>query len=271
MEEISKKTGISKFLMISLIVLAILIAVAGTWYYMDKKASDEKAVLQTQLDSATKSSTNTDKVADTKVPAEKVAPAPAAAKNYDIQISYNSNKTVATITSNGVKAGDINIEEGSAVRIKEQNRNSAFLLVSPDGIGGYILFGLEFPAYKLDLATNKIEKFADKAGDISSSERYVTYSKGQNPRAIILYDTTTKQEKAFPVDEKYGQFGDATFSPNEKKIAYAAAMNDLENERGDIFIIDIESGTQTKVNPVEITGHAPKINYWNDNSTLNWY
>lgn len=50
MEQFSKRTGISVFLMIVLIVLAIILTGGGAWYYMDGKASDEKAVLQTQID-----------------------------------------------------------------------------------------------------------------------------------------------------------------------------------------------------------------------------
>lgn len=49
MQEFSQKTGASMLQMIVLIVLAVMIAGGGVWYYMDKKASDDKAALQTQI------------------------------------------------------------------------------------------------------------------------------------------------------------------------------------------------------------------------------
>jgi len=54
MEEFHQKTGASKLLTVIFIILGILVGAGGVWYYMDKKASDDKATLQTQIDDLNK-------------------------------------------------------------------------------------------------------------------------------------------------------------------------------------------------------------------------
>ena len=53
MQEFSQKTGASKLLTVIFIILGIAVGAGSVWYYMDQKASDDKAGLQTQVNTLT--------------------------------------------------------------------------------------------------------------------------------------------------------------------------------------------------------------------------
>lgn len=189
--------------------------------------------------------------------------------SYNVQITYNNAHNVATITTNGRRAGDIKMGNYGYVRILKQTRDFAYLSVAPDGIGGYIIYDQSYPVYRLSLAANTLAKSADYGIEISSSEKFIAGVKiNSASRAITLKDMGTRKIKDFPIEKKYGQCGDIKISPNETKLAYAAAVGNSDSERGDIFIVDIATGTQTKVNKTEIVGHAPKISSWIDNVSI---
>ena len=235
----------SRWLIVTLIV-ALIAAAAVYAYYAYRTSADGKAKTK-QLTSAIPST------------------------GYDVAVNYFKDNTLASITNNGKKVGQIKTPNFSYVNILKQTKDAAYLSVEPDGIGGYLLYAISFPLYKLDLSTNKLSKTTDYGSEVSSGERYIAGAdRNQKIHSIVLKDMTTGKIKKFPVDKKYNQFGSIRISPNEMKLAYAAAIGDPDNERGDIYIIDIASGNQTKVNSDEITGHAPIVNYWKDNSTLIW-
>lgn len=267
------KKGISTILAVCITVIVMLVLSTGGWYYMDKtakeakKASDDRiALLQKNL-ATSKTETESTQSAVSK---ETSTEASAATKfqSYDVGISYTSDRKAAIVTNNGVKVGDIPIPNSEIVSILKQTKTNAYLQVRPDGLGGYVLYPMSFPLYKLDLVANTLAKISDSASDVSDSERYIV---GTNHSAhiITLLDLSANKTQEFTVESKYAQFGDVKVSPNDKKIAYAASIGNPDNEKGDIFIVTIAGGAQLKVNNYEIN-RSTKVFGWSTNDDLDW-
>lgn len=107
---------------------------------------------------------------------------------------------------------------------------------------------------------------------------------------IKIYILPTQQNpngkvKTYDIDKKYGQFGDIKFSPDGKKLAYAAIVGDyyteftqLNDQYTAVYTLDIATGIHTLVEEGhgQLSTHgdgspAPyRIKGWKDNDTLEY-
>lgn len=255
-------------------IVSIAIAGGGTYYYLNNQAESNKADLQSQINELN------NQIADSQSQSSTVEEASETVGteviSHDIQITYDAEydkgRSKAYIKNNGVEAGAIEMTDYFVVHIQKQTRDYVYLRLQPEGVGGYILYDLMLPVYRMNLVTNKIEMLSNEGGTISPSERYLAYTTEKDGQyKIIIKNIETGEPTEYKVPSKYGRCGDLTFSPNETKLAYAAAVGDPNNEKGDVFIIDLKTAAQTQANATEITGRAPEVHYWYDNDSLNYY
>lgn len=161
------------------------------------------------------------------------------------------------------------------MKILKQTAENVYFYSEPDGLGGYTLYRTsprDFYQYNLREATFKKLFAKEEFGfieDISTDENLFAY---QKDKKIYVYDLS--QEKIlyeFDVNEKYTQFGEITFSPNAKKLAYVAAVGNPEEEESAVFVIDLENNITTKIK--EEKDRVYHIREWqsNDNSDLIYY
>lgn len=179
------------------------------------------------------------------------------------------------ISNNKVKVGEIALANNGAInaQILKQTDNNAYIVAQPDGLGGYINYTEdEQDVYRLVFATNKLEKISSYRGDISPDEKYLASVKREDSavKSVILININTQEIQEFDIPIGYGQAGDVKFSPDGKKIAFAASVGDPSNESGNVYILDIASGMISKVNTEDITGQVPHVSGWKDNTTVNW-
>jgi len=163
-------------------------------------------------------------------------------------------------------SGSIDITRASHVYFLKKIGNDLFFYVTPDGLGGYILYNGEWPTFKFD--GTKFSKIADDVADVSSSQKYFVFSDYTKKEIYIANMSDKKVVNTFKVDPKYGNFGEIVFSPDETKIAYAASLGEPDNEQGDVFIINIATGEQTKAK--SFPDAAAHFVGWKDNSTLSY-
>jgi hypothetical protein len=155
---------------------------------------------------------------------------------------YNNGQKIGVITpAKDQGADDRNLYDYT---IFKQFNNEVYIGFVPYGIGGYMLYFGPSYLYRIDLSTKKIKNVLNGGfvTDVSADGKliYVIHRSGQE--FIVLKNLQTGFVKKFAVASKYKQAGDALFSPNGKKIAYAAALGNPEKEAGKIFIVDIATG-----------------------------
>jgi len=173
------------------------------------------------------------------------------------------------IKKNGIEIGNITSEvEGmSTLDIFRVTASSAYFEQQVSGIGGYIPYeigGLGF--YRLDLKTNKIARIdlPEEAVvfDLSPGESQILY-RLRDGKNVILRDLITGQETKFSTPSEFSAFGDAIFSPDGTRFAYAAAKVDMENEESAAYIVNIATQQQQEIKRVE--GSFVNVKYWGSN------
>jgi len=196
-------------------------------------------------------------------------------KNFDILLG---GKSIYEIHALGL------YNAGNFYKIN-QSSNFAYLQLSPDGLGGYILYNQIFNLYRIDLCSGKAVALLDTTGaghggsfdakDISPDEKYLVgifSDVGLNAalRVQSITDESDVKDFLFP-SEDYGTF-DAKFSPDGSKIAVVAAHGDPSNELGILWIFDRKtgkfSGYMGNDNYLTPKGDVWVIKGWTDNQTV---
>lgn len=146
-----------------------------------------------------------------------------------------------------------------------------FYSLEPSGLGGYILFGGHSSLYNLDVASGQSTELItfdqqhtticldDLSPDFtlisSHCDRQITVINLQTQQKTVI-----KPPDGFPADQ-IGQEGDAMFSPDGKRVAYAMAHADPENEQGWVAVTDDLSG------PSHLVATSPAKTWY---SVLGW-
>lgn len=164
-------------------------------------------------------------------------------------------KTV-TITKGDKLVETINVlnnpESGPEVITNKETSKSIYFETCATGFGGYINYGFcHGPSYRFDRTTNVVRKMLSdgRIFDVSTNEDMFVWVENGNKNAnqIKVRTIATDKDQIISVPAKYSQFGDAKFSPNAEKIAYAAIIGDPENEKGSVIIVDLATGKQTYI------------------------
>jgi len=185
-------------------------------------------------------------------------------------IVKNEGKKVARLDKIGADLGE---EEAY---IKKVTDKYAYVSVCATGFGGYSWYYFCYgDTYRIDLETGTVEplNFTEPVTskkianfmDVSADETMTAWTDSEDHKiyvALIASDALA----TFDVDAKYAQFGDVKFSPDGKKLAYAAIVGDPDNEQSAVYTIDIETGEQTLEK--EVTKQILNVNGWNTDGTV---
>ncbi len=144
---------------------------------------------------------------------------------------------------------------GPMVNTLKETSKSVYFNTCDTGFGGYILYAFCYgPTYRFDRTTDTVTKILSdgQVFDVSPNEDQIVWvengSKSAHQFKIRTIATGKDQVITSPtVPAKYGQYGDAKFSPDAKKIAFAAAIGDSEKEQGSVIVADIATGKLTYV------------------------
>lgn len=194
----------------------------------------------------------------------------------EVSLIMNEDNTEVTIMNDGEVVGGLTYEYPHTFEIFEKTPENVYIGVTPQGLGGYILFGGPQALFKLDLDTNalsQIEFDGTFVCDISPDETMVSYianlgSEHAEDGRVVVKNVDEETYLHFEAPETYLQVGDVLFSPDNEKIAYAAALGDPENEESKVFIVDLDTGDQTLVDSVE--GEVFSIEGWINNEEIEY-
>lgn len=168
----------------------------------------------------------------------------------------------------------------TGITIFKQTKKYLYLGPQIDGLGGYILYeALPNRIVQFDPTSGgfAIFSFGGVAEDITPDDRFQLWiTAGQGSLAFSVFDTAprtqaTKATQTFPVAKGYTQAGNARFSPDGKRFAYAAAFGIPDRDGGAIFMVDLATKKQTKLAESPKPNQIPHIRGWKTVSTPDYY
>lgn len=204
-----------------------------------------------------------------------------------IHVVNIDNKKIGEITNKEISGA----EEGTYIPgIFKQTDKSVYISFIPDGLGGYILYFGPTYMFKLDLDKQIITKLADPEygyfTDISPDEKLAAYIKtayikmvddtdikttdntDNKHKVLVIRNLESNEITEFPFPSKFGQIGDAIFSPDGQKISLAAAISNPDAESAELFIIDLKSGQTSSIS--EYNGGIIKVDGWKNNDEISY-
>jgi len=85
-------------------------------------------------------------------------------------------------------------------------------------------------------------------------------------RKIFLLDLSSKD--LTPLSNNPGKLGNFVFSPDGKKLAYAAAISRNDNQVSQAFVIDVTGGEEKNLTIPDFQGHVTWVNWLTENRVL---
>ena len=163
----------------------------------------------------------------------------------------------------------------SGINVFKQTKQFVYLAPEIDGLGGYILYeALPTRVIRVDLKTGdqKVFQVGGVLEDISQDEKQMLWVvAGQGSLNFAIYDTATgKRTLTIPVEKKFSQAGNARFSPDMKKFAYAAALGIPDRDGGAVISVDIAKKQQTKLVEDLHVNKVPRVYGWKSASTIDY-
>ncbi len=163
----------------------------------------------------------------------------------------------------------------SGIHVFKQTKQFVYLAPEIDGLGGYILYeALPTRVIRVDLKTGdqKIFQVGGVLEDVSDDDKQMLWVvAGQGSLSFAVYDTTTgKRTLTIPVEKKFSQAGNARFSPDMKKFAYAATLGIPDREGGVIMSVDIAKKQQTKLIEDLHSNKVPRVYGWRTASIVDY-
>jgi tricorn protease-like protein len=158
------------------------------------------------------------------------------------------------------------------MRIFKQTDNFVYVAGYREGLGGYILFEADpITLYRVDLKTNEVIDLTRKDMIVEDiyGDNMIAWADPVNKVITVTYPADSSPAR-FSVPKKYGQFGNIRFSPDGKKIAYAAAIGNVDKEQGAVFVANIETGKQNLVIETTEENKYYEVNGWKDNNTVDF-
>lgn len=157
----------------------------------------------------------------------------------------------------------------------EENEEYAYIAINYSGLGGYILYGGAHSLYQLDLRMQTVRAvFEMDQTDGIGAGRFVTDVSPDNTSIVVFSRNEAGQltletknisdymsangsvDVVYLVDEEFTQAGDAVFSPDSMKLAYAASLGlgDFGEgylaEETAVFVIDFDTGIVQEIERV---------------------
>lgn len=175
-----------------------------------------------------------------------------------LKVTADTDRTTFEVWNYGKKVGEINRDYSSDITLMKRSDGFAYLGLSPNGLGGYILFSGPEEVYKLDEDTlAKVYEGRERNGFVSDvvGNKLVAV---ENPVAegaqasIVIYDLATQKPQAsYPIPPRYSVAGAAHLSQSGDRLVYEAAIGSPDNEEYAMYMIDLKTGKQTPVGGVE--------------------
>jgi dipeptidyl aminopeptidase/acylaminoacyl peptidase len=85
-------------------------------------------------------------------------------------------------------------------------------------------------------------------------------------KRVYAVDVATGERKQISQNE--GKLGNYTFSPDDSKLAYAAALDINDHQVSQGFVVDLESGELNNITPASYKGHISWIDWKSDNELV---
>jgi dipeptidyl aminopeptidase/acylaminoacyl peptidase len=85
-------------------------------------------------------------------------------------------------------------------------------------------------------------------------------------RKIYLLDLASNELQ--PLSNNPGKLGNFVFSPDSKKLAYAAALSRNDNQVSQAFVIDVAGGKEKNLTIPEFQGHVNRVDWLDKNRVL---
>jgi hypothetical protein len=106
--------------------------------------------------------------------------------------------------------------------------------------------------------------------DISPNGQFVAWTEylDNGDKNIVVQNVKTNTEQSFPVEKKFTQFGDAYFSPDSAKLAYAAAIGFPGKENGIAYIIDLKTKKVRTVATTSQSNSYYRIHGWRNDGQV---
>lgn len=183
-----------------------------------------------------------------------------------------------TISWEGEAVGTIEKDkpaDGYEVVLFDQTEENAYIAVNYTGLGGYILYGGAHSVYQLNLSTKTLVPVYETeamgfATDVSSDDSTMAIFTGNEIGAIVLSTYSIEEYKKGPynsvntvVPAEFFQAGDAVFSPDSTKLAFAATVAPVgmgadtdtgtNLEETAVFIVDLDTGKMEEFKRIDGT------------------
>ena len=156
----------------------------------------------------------------------------------------------------------------------------AFIVDTPVGIGGYILFDQAYgPVKKLDLSTFSANPVAHtdacSFSDMSGDGTIACFGPRQNGYALLLFTPDGKQQTIQLATPRFAMVGDAFFSRDGKQLAVAGATGAGADGHPEQYGTDLVTVADASISRLAIDGvRLPSFLKWqswlDDGSLLVW-
>lgn len=198
-------------------------------------------------------------------------------KFVDLIVERDENLNKLVIRVNGDVAGELpgtlddNMGEVGA-SVRKISGDMAYIDKCATGFGGYIMYYFcHGNTYEYNIGSGDLTDLTTlyNATDLFFMDATKNGDKiawvNQEDHQIVVTNTDDKTDAKYDVDSKYAQYGDVMFSPDSKKVAYAAIVGNPEDESGAVFTVDLESGDEELV--IE-SSNVYHVYGWSDNDTV---
>jgi hypothetical protein len=156
----------------------------------------------------------------------------------------------------------------------------AYVGTCPGEFGGYILFEVcPSSVRRVDVVTGEVSAYQTKTyeqglrgifHDVSPDGKWLAFSTPFPNGRIVLQPVTAGAELAFKVDTKYHQFGNLRFSPDGKKVAFAAALGEPADDIGFVIVLDILTNEFKVVAETAKGDKLLNVYGWKDANTVDY-
>ncbi len=207
-------------------------------------------------------------------PEEIIVEAPPQVTQAEI-VTLNQNGSNFIFEQGGKAVATLPVTPGmkTAVPLRQVGRY-AYFKTMPEGGDGYILFGSSSPqVIRIDVRDGSVailKHDGRRIEDISPNGQFMAWTeyKENGDKSIIIETIADHSEKSYPVERKYSQFGDALFSPDSSKLAFAVAIGFPGKESGQVGVINLKDGTSKTVATASQSNTYFRVRGWRANGDV---
>ena len=207
--------------------------------------------------------------------------APAAPEARQPVVNVTPSGEAWLVIADGKKIAEIPWpvdSDGPSAELVAQSSSAVYVSVCPGGLGGaYVYAACPIGLIQVDLATGQKKDLSTKGvlQDVSVAGMLVAW-KNDSAKKLIVKSLTDGSEQRVISVSGVTAFGDAHFSPDGKKIAYATFLGDSNAFFGipggayssQVIMIDLASGNRTVI--AEKKNAAFSVTGWKDASTVEY-